>query len=115
MDNVVKKIRTASGDAQIDYEALANLPKINGQVLKGDIIISGGSGGSGVTFIPTVDAEGNLSWTNNGGLPNPDTVNIKGPTGDTPVKGIDYWTPADQQAIVAAVLASFTDASEVAM
>lgn len=75
----------------------------------------GGGGAPGATFTPSVDAEGNLSWTNNGGLVNPATVNIKGPKGDTPVKGTDYFTPADQQAIVAAVLASFTDASEVAM
>lgn len=35
----------------------------------------------GATFIPSLDAEGNLSWTNNGGLTNPPTVNIRGPQG----------------------------------
>jgi hypothetical protein len=30
-----------------------------------------------------VDANGNLSWTNNKGLSNPPTVNIKGPKGDS--------------------------------
>lgn len=35
----------------------------------------------GTTFTPNVDSEGNLSWTNNGGLPNPDPVNIKGRDG----------------------------------
>ena len=39
-----------------------------------------------VIFIPSVDADGNLSWTNNGGLPNPPTVNIKGPPGS--IEGI---------------------------
>lgn len=34
----------------------------------------------GTTFTPNVDSEGNLSWTNNGGLPNPEPVNIKGAT-----------------------------------
>lgn len=34
-----------------------------------------------VIFIPSVDENGNLSWSNNGGLPNPPTVNIKGPPG----------------------------------
>ena len=29
-----------------------------------------------------MDALGNLSWINNGGLNNPTTVNIKGPKGD---------------------------------
>ena len=31
----------------------------------------------GPTFFPTVDANGNISWTNNGGLPNPVTQNIR--------------------------------------
>lgn len=35
----------------------------------------------GTTFTPNVDSEGNLSWTNDGGLPNPDPVNIKGQDG----------------------------------
>ena len=47
---------------------------------------SGGSGGgggeSGATFTPSVDGNGNLSWTNNKGLTNPATVNIKGEKGD---------------------------------
>lgn len=33
---------------------------------------------NGGTFIPSVDPDGNLSWTNAAGLPNPDPVNIKG-------------------------------------
>lgn len=39
----------------------------------------------------------------------------KGSPGNTPQRGTDYWTAADQKAIVDAVLANFTDASEVAM
>lgn len=39
----------------------------------------------------------------------------KGSDGKTPVKGTDYFTEADKQEIVAAVLASFTDVSEVGM
>lgn len=35
----------------------------------------------GATFTPSVDEHGNLSWTNDVGLPNPDTVNILGPQG----------------------------------
>ena len=42
---------------------------------------SGGSSGGGVVFIPSVDVNGNLSWTNNGGLTNPTTVNIRGANG----------------------------------
>lgn len=35
----------------------------------------------GPYYIPSVDAEGNLSWTNTGDLPNPNTVNIRGQSG----------------------------------
>lgn len=38
-------------------------------------------GTDGVTFTPSVSEEGVLSWTNDGGLPNPESVNIKGPPG----------------------------------
>lgn len=39
-------------------------------------------GENGPYFTPHVDTDGNLSWTNNGGLVNPPTVNIKGESGD---------------------------------
>lgn len=42
----------------------------------------GPQGPQGPYFTPAVDASGNLSWTNNGSLANPATVNIKGPQGD---------------------------------
>lgn len=44
---------------------------------------NGKDGADGATFTPSVDANGNLSWTNNKGLSNPPTVNIKGPKGDS--------------------------------
>lgn len=44
-------------------------------------------GKDGVTFVPSLDEEGNLSWTNDGGLDNPSTVNIKGPQGDMGPQG----------------------------
>lgn len=50
---------------------------------------AGSGGGNGTTFIPYVSPEGVISWTNNGGLENPAPVNIKG---DTPIKGVDYYT-----------------------
>lgn len=40
-------------------------------------------GTAGVTFTPSVDTDGNLSWTNDGGLKNPTAVNIKGPQGNS--------------------------------
>lgn len=42
----------------------------------------GADGEDGATFTPSVDSAGNLSWTNNKGLTNPPTVNIRGPKGD---------------------------------
>ena len=47
----------------------------------------GSNGKDGATFTPSVDLEGNLSWTNNGGLTNPTTVNIKGNDGAKGDKG----------------------------
>lgn len=41
----------------------------------------GEKGEPGAVFTPELDVNGNLSWTNDGGLPNPETVNIKGPQG----------------------------------
>ena len=47
----------------------------------------GETGADGVTFYPAVSEEGDLSWTNNGGLENPETVNIRGPQGIQGEKG----------------------------
>lgn len=49
----------------------------------GDYADSGYSsiGATGPYFTPAVDASGDISWTNNGGLTNPATQNIKGPQG----------------------------------
>ena len=47
----------------------------------------GTTGKNGATFTPSVDDEGNLSWTNDGDLDNPETKNIKGPKGDKGDKG----------------------------
>ena len=63
-------------------------------------------------YAPTVDADGNLSWTaSQTGMPAVSGTNIKGPKGDTgqtgadgangytPVKGTDYWTETDKAEI----------------
>ena len=47
----------------------------------------GGEGTPGAVFVPHVDADGNLSWTNDGELDNPETVNIMGPQGPQGEKG----------------------------
>lgn len=79
---------------------------------------TGTSGQNGYTFTPSVSPDGIISWTNDGGLVNPEPVNIKGPAGangqqgpagtngKTPVKGTDYFTQADKEELVQAVLAA---------
>ena len=47
----------------------------------------GDTGAAGTTFTPSVSADGTLSWTNDGGKTNPDSVNIKGPQGNPGEKG----------------------------
>lgn len=65
----------------------------NGHWFIGDtdtgVSASGGSaeGAKGATFTPHVSAEGVISWTNDGGLTNPPSMNIKGATGDQGPKG----------------------------
>jgi hypothetical protein len=39
-------------------------------------------GAKGTTFTPSVDASGNLTWTNDGGLANPPAANIRGEQGE---------------------------------
>lgn len=63
-----------------------NLVWVNNGPLQG---VAGDKGEDGAVFIPTVDANGNISWTNNGGLENPVTRNIRGPAGPTGNKGKD--------------------------
>lgn len=48
----------------------------------------GEPGKDGVTFTPSVSENGDLSWTNDGGLENPATVNIKGQKGQIGNPGI---------------------------
>lgn len=58
------------------------------QRVKDELIAAGASGEyDGATFTPSVDDNGNLSWTNDKGRENPATKNIKGPKGDTGPQG----------------------------
>lgn len=47
----------------------------------------GAPGQPGVTFTPSVSGAGELSWTNDGGLPNPASVNVMGPQGPQGAQG----------------------------
>ena len=51
---------------------------------KGD---TGEQGPRGYHFTPSVSADGTLSWTNDGGLSNPASVNIKGTQGEQGIQG----------------------------
>ena len=42
----------------------------------------------GATFIPDVNSDGDISWTNNKGMVNPETRNIRGPKGDAGPQGV---------------------------
>ena len=63
----------------------------------------GDTGAAGTTFTPHVDVNGNLSWTNDGGLDNPTTQNIRGDTGAKGETGA-----AGKSAYAAAVEAGYT-------
>lgn len=62
-------------------------------------ISDGADGADGVTFTPSVSNEGVISWTNDGGKTNPQSVSIKGPKGDA---GDDYVLTAQDKADIAA-------------
>lgn len=62
----------------------------------------GSNGAPGATFRPSVDASGNISWTNDGGLDNPASQNIRGPAGRDGEQG-----PAGASAFEAAVDAGY--------
>lgn len=53
----------------------------------------GERGKDGPYYQPSVDGSGNLSWTNNGGLENPASVNIRGPQGAQGAQGKDGKGP----------------------
>lgn len=68
---------------------------INGRwVDNGEVAcIKGERGESGTTFTPQIAENGNLSWKNDGGLENPETVNIMGPKGERGETGSDGKSP----------------------
>jgi hypothetical protein len=76
---------------------------------KGSNGTNGKDGADGATFTPSVDSAGNLSWTNNKGLTNPPTVNIKGPKGDAGEGAAteDYVDNAIANAITNVINASY--------
>ena len=73
------------------YSDLTGAPDLNLYALKTEIPdVSELQGAVGTTFTPSLDAEGNLSWTNDGGLENPTPVNIKGDTGSSGAAAVSF-------------------------
>lgn len=71
------------GSAQFEYVG----------ALKGDTGAAGVAGKDGTTFTPSVDEEGNLSWSNTDGKENPPTVNVKGGEGE---RGLSIYANSTQ-------------------
>lgn len=75
--------------------------------------LQGATGAHYTPVITTTETTVMLGWTNNGGLANPDAVNIRGKDGKTPARGTDYWTETDKAEIINDVLTSLPNASGV--
>ncbi len=67
--------KTSAGIEELDTHVDTSKSKIDDYVIQKEEEIKG------ATYTPSVDEEGNLSWTNNKNLPNPTTKNIRGPQG----------------------------------
>lgn len=79
------EIYTSSHSAQDFENALKNIPLIgeNGNWYLGEYDTGiPATGPRGFVYIPTVNADGTVTWTNNGGLENPPAVDITGPQGE---------------------------------
>ncbi len=72
-------------DKTLDEEQKSILQDLINKVESGSG--SGSTGVNGATFTPSISEIGDLSWTNDRGLENPKTVNIKGPKGDLGERG----------------------------
>lgn len=73
--NTVKETQEIAQSVRDD----ADSGKFNGE--------QGPIGPQGYTYTPAVSEEGVISWANDGGLPNPSPVNIKGPQGKQGIQG----------------------------
>jgi len=72
--NESKRTEAEEARASAESERVATISDFTAKVLAGYF--------DGATFIPSVSDEGLLSWTNDKGLPNPLTIDIRGPKGN---------------------------------
>ena len=87
------------GDMVIRYPDTTMCVWLNGRflmILSGSSADTSGEGGEGAAALwrPVIDADGNLGFTKSYETAPPDVVNIKGPAGYTPIKGVDYFDGA---------------------
>lgn len=85
--DVYSQILQAAKDAEDIAQGVrddADSGKFDGEV--------GPIGPQGYTYTPAVSEEGVISWANDGGLPNPSPVNIKGPQGKQGIQGPRGYT-----------------------
>lgn len=78
--------KTTQGDYDYYNWSYTDVDDISHHVLTQ--VVSTKAGIDGVTFTPSVDNEGVISWTNDGGLPNPNPVSIRGPQGVPGIQGV---------------------------
>lgn len=86
---------TIATDGDLAYSAQCYIIKVTADPADGG---SGEKGDPGATFTPSVSEEGVISWTNDGDLPNPEPVDIKGPPGKkgAPGQGVPAGGAAGQ-------------------
>ena len=87
------KTLAAGEEATVEQSGSPEVPLITLGIPRGADGTNGQNGSDGVngkngyTFTPAVSPEGVLSWSNDGNLPNPEPIDIKGPKGDQGEKG----------------------------
>ena len=93
---------TPGTNASVENTGTENAAILKFTIPRGATGTPGADGKDGVTFTPSVDTNGDLSWSNDGGLPNPETVNVRGAQGEAATVQVGQVTtlPAGSQATV---------------
>ena len=78
---------TTTGDPGTNANVEKDASSTDTNVIFNFTIPRGNKGDTGSVYTPSVSDEGIISWTNNGNLPNPSSVDIKGPKGDQGKQG----------------------------
>lgn len=83
--NINEKAIESKNEFTALQEAISNMNTAFQEV--DDLKKNGLKGDPGAVYTPSVSDSGDLSWSNNGELENPPTINIKGPKGDPGEQG----------------------------